>query len=389
MSHDQERSRRTATTQAGIVIAVLVIALALAGFFALRDTGRAAGSLAEKARELLQREPEPTVPVEIAAPPDAGTSAATPDTAGDTSMEPTALQDAVAACIPTLRSLSESVRIVAVDASVSNVDFVQESASTPQLFIRLGCEWTGNGWNYTDNGRMVVPPMVGDRATLPATLVDRNSLTPEFYTKQIQAAVSAAREPGMLEVTRVEVSYVDGHGVLTRVRMKRSAGPLDIVLDERGDPQPQTTPFPQVERMAGVTEEEAQRGFRDQGQVLWTVGAAESVDRLHDDYFSNGERLHALELRGRQVMAYLASGKGPVRVVAIDEYGDLAERDPESLQPGQCARPFTARDARTAMDNAMRARGETLAQFEAREFDTAIIDCAENPRTPAWRFGGG
>jgi len=219
--------------------------------------------------------------------------------------------------------------------------------------------------------------------------VDRNSLTPEFYSKQIQAAVTAARKPGMLEVTRVEVSWVDGHGVLTRVRMKRSAGPLDVVLDERGDPQPQTTPFPQVERMAGVTDEEARTGFRDQGQTLWTTGVAESMESLREEYFNQGEKLHALELVGRQVTAYVAAGGGESLVTDIDAYGDRSEREKQALQPGQCAKPFSARDARIALDAAMRARGETLEQFEAREFDTAIIDCAENPRTPAWRFGGG
>src|SRR5688572_18685663 len=151
MSHDQERSRRTATTQAGIVIAVLVIALALAGFFALRDTGRAAGSLAEKARGLFESKPEPAAPEEAAAPPDVATAAAAPEASESGTVEPATIRDAVVACLPTLLSLSESVRIVAVDASVNNVDFVQESASTPQLFIRLGCEWTGSGWNFVDN----------------------------------------------------------------------------------------------------------------------------------------------------------------------------------------------------------------------------------------------
>ena len=401
MPRDQEEQRRSATTQAAIAIAVLLLALGVAGYFALRDTGRAAGSLAQKARELLEREPEAAAPAvsEASAPPDgaatSGSVAAEAGAAADaiaaaaSTTEPATIQDALAACLPTLMSLAEGVRILAVNASATNVDFVQESASTPGRFVRLGCEWTGGGWNFVDAGRMLVPPMVGDVERLPAVPVERNSLGEDFYSRQIRAAATAAREPGLLEVKRVEISHVAGRGALTRVRMTRSAGPLDIVLDSAGNPLPETTPFPQVERMAGVTEEEAQRGYRDHGQMLWTLAVAESMDSLRDDYLQRNDRLHALEMAGRQVTAYIAAGGGDSNVLVIDEYGDRAETGKQVFQPGQCARPFSPGEARAALDVAMRERGETLAQFEARQFDTAIIDCSEHPRTPKWRFGGG
>lgn len=387
MADDPQATQRAATMQATLAIGALLVVLAVLGFFALRDTGRAAGTLAGQVGELLTREPAPPVVVEAPVP----TVAEAVIPAGSEPEGPTAVQDAVAACVPKLLGLAEGVRLLAVDASVNNVDFIQESAGTPDQFVRLTCDWNGSTFELSDAGRMVVPPMVGDPAALPAELIDESGLDPGFFTTQIDAAVQAAREPGMIEVRRVEISHVAGHGVLTRVRFERATGLLDIVLDLNGSQMPAATRFPQVERMPGLTAEDAELGYRDRGQTLWTSGVAESVDRMRDRYFNGGEKLHAIELVGRRVTAYLADARDAraTQVVVIDEYGDKLDPEPSQRTPQACAKPFTARDARTALDAAIRARGETLATFEAIQFESAILDCRAHARRPTWRFAGG
>jgi len=66
-------------------------------------------------------------------------------------------------------------------------------------------------------------------------------------------------------------------------------------------------------------------------------------------------------------------------------------QQPERAQrePGFCDRPFTYAEARAALEKTIRARGETLEQFELHDFGTAALDCSENARTPSWRLGNG
>jgi hypothetical protein len=296
-----------------------------------------------------------------------------------------ALEHTLRECLPALFGLSENVRLLAVDASAYNVDFVQESASVPNRFVRVTCQHSEAGVDLAEAGRMRLPPMVGTAEALPAPLLERDALTPAWFGARVQAARAAG---GGDDVQRVEISYVDGAGVLTRVTFDDGGRVRRALLDADDRALDPRTPFPQVERLTEMTEAAAARGYRDLGQTLWSVGLAETVERMAKVYFAPDQALRALEIGKFNVTLVLPDGRGAQRVT-IDEYGDRSAPGVAPPAPQHCAKPFTLRDARRALDAAIRNRGETLEAFEQREFTYAAIACEAGSGAPRWRFEGG
>jgi hypothetical protein len=124
--------------------------------------------------------------------------------------------------------------------------------------------------------------------------------------------------------------------------------------------------------------------------MIYTQGLSATLDNFKDEYFDAKQRYFALSFAGRRADVYLpATGSAPVDHVVIDEYGDVQPPERAQREPGFCDRPFGYPEARAALERTMKARGETLEQFEQHDFGTAVLDCSENARNPGWRLGNG
>ena len=392
------------------LIAALVIGIAAAAF-ALRGTGGGIERLTRGASELLTELTEPhetpgpgvpePAPAGTEAPPAgselpvAGTEAPPPNPPqGARPRAATALQrirDTVGECVPTLMQFAQGVRLIAADISPDNVDFIQESVSVPGRYVRMSCDWDGqSAYNISDSGRMVVPKRVlADTLNPPLELLPLDYLEGDSLVARVAAAAKAVVPPRADAVRRIELSFVEGHGVLARVQFEGQQARSAIVGGE-GRILPKTQFFPQVERMPDISAEAAELGYRDQGQVIWSEGVSDMLDRLPKDYFDVKQRYFAISFAGRHADIYLpASGSAPVQQIAIDEYGDAQEPVRAQRQSSYCDKPFTYADARAALDRAIKARGESLAEFEQHDFGTANLDCSENAKAPSWRFGTG
>jgi hypothetical protein len=292
----------------------------------------------------------------------------------DTSARPSeplaALEHTARECLPLLFGLSEGVRLLALDLSADNLDFVQESAGVRHRFVRVSCRYDGSGYQLFEAGRMVVPPAVGDAAALPAAPLDRRLLTPGWFVERVRAAQADAGVAA--QPRRLEASWVDGYGALSRVSFDAAALVPRVVLDVDGRPLAPDTPFPQVERLTEVSEAAAARDYRDLGQTIWSVGVAETVERMMRVQFDPEQPLHALEIERFRIALIAPAGASAQRIV-VDEYGDRSEPTPSALLPHHCRRLFSLRAARAALDDATVERGETLAQFERHEFVNATL----------------
>jgi hypothetical protein len=381
-------SRKNAAAPGAVAFLVVAVVLVVVlGWLLVR----------ELAKIDLAPDAEPPAAVEgDVAPAAADDAEAARDVATDAEPAPDGASDAAAAlpaadprrafdrtvgeCVPSLRGLSEGVRLLAVDASPSNVDFVVESANLPGRFVRVGCAWNQGSYALYDAGRMIVPPMVGDPAALPRVLLDPERLTPAWYGARIAAAqrvLDAAAEVG-----RVEISFVAGHGVLTRVRFD---GGRDVILASDDRPKPASTPFPQVERLTDMSPDAANRGYRDTGTTNWSVGVADTLEQMRTRFFVGEQRFRGIVILHVAIQAAQPSRKpGTVRHVVIDAQGDRFESE-VSADSVHCAKPFTLAEARAALDRTLRARERTLEAFEAIDFESARFDCLTT-REAAWTF---
>lgn len=359
------------------LLATALVALVVVGYFVVRDLGASVdeaaskvGTVVDAAKETLTSEAPASAPaVETAAP-----QAARPGTRLGQ------LIFAVEQCVPTLAQFAEGVRLIGVDASPEGVDFVQESAGTKGRFIRMSCSLAGG---LAESGRMTLPPRVGDPAKMPAKLIDHAELTNELFRKLADAA--GARDPDA--VGRIEIAWVEGSGVLARVTLGAGPEARRVVVDASGR-RLQGVFFPRVERFRDVSSEAAAQaaldGYRDQGEYVWSGGVGGTIADMQAK-FEPSQKFIAIEFVGTRATFVIPSGAG-AQQIEVDEYGDRGDAKPAERFPHYCARAFGFRDARTALDEAIRARRETSAQFEEHTFQFAMLDCLDDPKKPRWRF---
>lgn len=383
-----ESHRAQSAPGAALVIGALVLLLVVLVVLALRNLSGAG----EGAREMVaswfassdapeagETAVEPAIPREAAA-----IVAAEEAERGDPS-----LAGALEACLPALRSLAQDVRVLAVAASATNVDFVQESATLPGRFVRVGCGWDGHNPSIFEGARVLVPPGVGEVRDIPRDAMGADELAPQWFLDRFRGAARAL--DGMVEIQRIEASYVRDAGVLARLHVLHNGEPRTVVLFRNDTVAPEAQYFPQVERLSELTAEAAARGYRDVGRTTWSVGLLDTVEQLRDTYFPRGQRLLALDVQRHRIVAHAPAPRGTTRTQRweIDEYGDRGERDADEDQPGLCARAFTLDEAADALVAAMRERGQSRELFEATEFESAAYFCADGARRPKWRFVGG
>jgi hypothetical protein len=385
-----------------VVLAALVLLLIGAGYFALRGLGGAGERLASGAGKLIDQAKQAVAP----ASPDNSAVEQTPATPAVSTPDqqtppppvpprPDAalaqLRHAVDQCVPTLIQFASEVRVIAIDASRENVDFIQESSAKPGRYVRMGCRWNGRDYDVSEWGRMVVPKRVGDVAALPKSPIDPGELQGDWYAARIAQAAKALKFANSDSVQRVELAYVQGRGRLTRVRFEAGGERREVVLDGNDRALAADIFFPQVERTDELSDEAAERGFRDQGEVIWSSGVGSSLDELGKDFFPPQQPLRALNLVGRTVLAFVADPKAPdkTQAIAVNEYKERQPPENAEASPRYCARPFTLAQARAALGEAKRQRNQSDAAFEQIQFESAIVDCADDPNRPGWHFEGG
>lgn len=368
-------------------IAILAITSVLAiglGLWALHDIGASLGEAGGKVGEIvssMQSSSETPAPAPEATPvaPPAAPAASAERPKGALAQ----IRYAIEQCMPALTQLAEGARVIGVDISANGADLVYE-IRVPGRFSRYSCEWGGASFNLSDSGRMVVPPRAGDPLRMPAKLIEVETLTANTIDGLVQRA-AALGGVGVDRVKRVELAYTADSGELIRVAFD---GARAVTIDTEGK-RVQGAFFPRVERYREFANHDAAdaaklEGFRDTGEWTWSQGIAGSIDEI-TKAFEPSQRLVALEFTPRQVKATLPA-RGGVSEVLIDVYNDRGDPTPADRAPQHCSRPFGLGDARSALDVAMRARGETSAQFDEHTFEFAIYDCLENAKRPAWRF---
>jgi len=377
-----------------IAIAVLLVVGAVSAWVVLRDVPgqtadirSAVDRLVEAVRTPAESQPDPGPVLEDRAPA-AGADVESPEPMGEP--RPATIANTVAGCIPSLSGLNEGSRLIAVDVTATNVDFIREHPNRPGTYVRFGCRYLDGGYGLVDAGRMVVPPMVGDPRRFPAEPIAIATLDADWFTTRI-ARAAAARAQTEDRVARIELAFFGTRGLVTQVSFDGALTDAEPVqLDARGDPLPEPVEFPQVQRMKDISEESARRGFRDLGQSLWTSGVRESVERMGKRYLKPGMKLRAIVFAGYRADLVVFDPASPQDVldISIDEYGEASEPYSVDDGPSYCRRPFEIGEALRALDDTIRARGETVAAFEATVFEMAVLDCSADPKRPAWRLEG-
>ena len=374
-----------ATPGAIAILAITTLLAIVFGFWSLHELGTQLGeigggvseivsSLKESATTPATPTPAPAADVAAPAPPPP------PDRPADAFGQ---LRYAVDRCMPSLPGLVGEARVIGIDMSAAGVDVVQESAVAGR-FVRFSCEWNGTSFNLIDSGRMVLPPAVGDPAKLPARPIDIENLTGSTIAALADRAADLAGVQAA-HVRRVEIAYTVPSREMIRFSFDNARA---LVIDPEAQ-RMQGVFFPRVERYREFADHDAAEaakleGFRDTGEWNWSQGVAGSVGEIAK-YFEPSARFAALELTRPQVKATQPARAG-VTEVLIDIYGDLGTPAPAERFPQHCAKPFALGEARAALDAAIRARGESAAQFEEHQFEFAIFDCLDNPKRAAWRF---